>query len=130
MLSLRRGLFVPIALYGSYKAQNYITTPKYTFADDLSEDNVYPEFEVDVPEQHIIKYDFKLKTRKEHLSELKDEENEFDLLIIGGGCNGAGVALDASSRGLKCVVIDSYDFGSGTSSRSSKLAHGGIRFLQ
>jgi glycerol-3-phosphate dehydrogenase len=51
-------------------------------------------------------------------------------LIIGGGANGAGVALDASSRGLKCAVIDSYDFASGTSSKSTKMAHGGIRYFE
>ena len=52
------------------------------------------------------------------------------MLIIGGGANGAGVALDASSRGLKCAVIDKYDFASGTSSRSTKMAHGGIRYFE
>ncbi len=55
--------------------------------------------------------------------------NEFDLLIVGGGANGAGVVLDAASRGLKCAVIDKYDFASGTSSKSTKMAHGGIRYF-
>ena len=49
---------------------------------------------------------------------------------MGAGANGCGVALDASSRGLKCAVIDKYDFASGTSSRSTKMAHGGIRYLE
>jgi len=52
------------------------------------------------------------------------------MLIIGGGANGAGVALDASSRGLKCAVIEQFDFASGTSSRSTKMAHGGIRYFE
>jgi glycerol-3-phosphate dehydrogenase len=52
------------------------------------------------------------------------------LLIIGGGCNGAGVALEAASRGLKVALIDQQDFGEGTSSRSTKLAHGGLRYLE
>jgi len=52
------------------------------------------------------------------------------LLIVGGGANGAGVVLDAASRGLKCAVIDKFDFASGTSSRSTKMAHGGIRYFQ
>jgi len=49
---------------------------------------------------------------------------------VGTGCNGAGVAIEAVSRGLKCAVIDRYDFVSGTSSRSTKLAHGGIRYFE
>ena len=58
------------------------------------------------------------------------KENQFDMLIIGAGANGAGVALDASSRGYKCAVIDQYDFASGTSSKSTKMAHGGIRYFE
>ena len=55
---------------------------------------------------------------------------EFDILVVGGGANGAGVVLDAASRGLKCAVVDKYDFSSGTSSKSTKMAHGGIRYFQ
>jgi len=58
------------------------------------------------------------------------ETSDFDILIIGGGASGTGVALDAASRGLKCAVIDKYDFASGTSSKSTKLAHGGIRYFE
>jgi glycerol-3-phosphate dehydrogenase len=53
-----------------------------------------------------------------------------DVLVIGGGITGAGVALDAASRGLRVAVIDARDFASGTSSRSSKLIHGGLRYLE
>lgn len=59
-----------------------------------------------------------------------NEDEEFDVLIVGGGCNGAGVALDASLRGLKVALIDAEDFGGLTSSRSTKLAHGGLRYLE
>jgi len=52
------------------------------------------------------------------------------MLIVGGGASGAGVVLEAASRGLKCAVIDKYDFASGTSSRSTKMAHGGIRYFE
>jgi glycerol-3-phosphate dehydrogenase len=55
---------------------------------------------------------------------------EFDLTVIGGGITGAGVALDAASRGMRVAVIDAGDFSSGTSSKSSKLVHGGLRYLQ
>ena len=53
----------------------------------------------------------------------------FDLAVIGGGANGAGIALDAASRGLSVVLLERSDFGCGTSSRSSKLIHGGVRYL-
>lgn len=54
----------------------------------------------------------------------------FDLLVIGGGINGAGIARDAAIRGLRVALIEKGDFASGTSSKSSKLIHGGIRYLQ
>ena len=54
----------------------------------------------------------------------------FDLLVIGGGITGAGVALDAASRGYSVALVEKADFASGTSSRSSKLVHGGLRYLQ
>jgi glycerol-3-phosphate dehydrogenase len=54
----------------------------------------------------------------------------FDLLVVGGGITGAGVALDAATRGLRVAVLDKGDFGSGTSSISSKLVHGGLRYLE
>lgn len=53
----------------------------------------------------------------------------FDLLIIGGGATGAGCALDAATRGLRVALVDAGDFGSGTSSKSTKLVHGGVRYL-
>lgn len=53
-----------------------------------------------------------------------------DVLVIGGGITGAGIALDASTRGMKTVVVDMQDFAAGTSSRSTKLIHGGLRYLQ
>jgi glycerol-3-phosphate dehydrogenase len=55
---------------------------------------------------------------------------EFDVLVIGGGINGVGIALDAASRGLTAALVESSDFASGTSSKSSKLIHGGLRYLE
>ena len=55
---------------------------------------------------------------------------EFDVLVIGGGITGAGVALDAATRGLSTALVEQRDFASGTSSRSSKLFHGGLRYLE
>jgi len=56
--------------------------------------------------------------------------NEFDLVVVGGGITGAGVALDAATRGYSVALVERADYASGTSSRSSKLVHGGLRYLQ
>ena len=62
---------------------------------------------------------------------LKKLANEpVDLLVIGGGITGAGIALDAASRGIKVALVEKEDFSSGTSSRSTKLIHGGLRYLK
>ena len=56
--------------------------------------------------------------------------SQWDICIIGGGATGLGIAVDAASRGLKTVLLEKYDFAKGTSSRSTKLVHGGVRYLQ
>jgi len=66
--------------------------------------------------------------RREIIGELADQT--FDLLVIGGGITGAGIALDAQSRGLNVCLVDMQDFAAGTSSRSTKLVHGGLRYLK
>ena len=66
--------------------------------------------------------------RKETLQKIAKES--FDLVVIGGGITGAGIALDASSRGLKVLLLEKGDFASGTSSKSTKLIHGGLRYLK
>jgi len=71
---------------------------------------------------------FSYITRNENISKLK--HNKFDLVVIGGGILGAGIARDAATRGMKVALIEKSDFASGTSSRSSKLIHGGIRYLE
>lgn len=58
------------------------------------------------------------------------QEGKFDLVIVGGGITGAGIALDATSRGMSVALVEMGDFASGTSSRSTKLVHGGLRYLQ
>ncbi|MBU2864616.1 FAD-dependent oxidoreductase [Reinekea forsetii] len=67
-------------------------------------------------------------SRAEQLAQIAN--NEFDVLIIGAGASGAGVFLDALSRGLSAAIIDKQDFMAGTSSRSTKLVHGGVRYLE
>ena len=59
-----------------------------------------------------------------------DAISEFDICIIGGGATGLGIAVDAASRGCKTILLEKHDFAKGTSSRSTKLVHGGVRYLQ
>lgn len=68
------------------------------------------------------------KNRPQLIEALQNET--FDLIVIGGGITGAGVALDAASRGLKTALVEKDDFGAGTSSKSTKLIHGGLRYLK
>ncbi|GMR11717.1 MAG: FAD-dependent oxidoreductase [Anaerolineae bacterium] len=67
-------------------------------------------------------------SREETVRRLK--QAHFDILVIGGGSTGSGVALDAAARGLKVALVEKEDFGSGTSARSTKLIHGGVRYLE
>jgi len=68
------------------------------------------------------------KNRSQIIQELTTRQ--FDLLVIGGGITGAGIALDAASRGLKVALVEKRDFAAGTSSKSTKLIHGGLRYLK
>ncbi len=72
--------------------------------------------------------EFSNQKRNKTVEELRSQK--FDLLIIGGGITGAGIALDAASRGLRTALIEMQDFAAGTSSRSTKLVHGGLRYLE
>jgi glycerol-3-phosphate dehydrogenase len=67
-------------------------------------------------------------TREELLKRLR-EKNDWDVIVIGGGATGLGAAVDAAQRGYKVLLLESYDFAKGTSSRATKLVHGGVRYL-
>lgn len=76
-----------------------------------------------------------IKSRLEQIQDLKrsssgDDSDVYDLLVIGAGATGSGIALDAATRGLKVAVVERDDFSSGTSSKSTKLVHGGVRYLE
>jgi glycerol-3-phosphate dehydrogenase len=76
-----------------------------------------------------------IKTRAEQIADLKKSSSAptteiYDLLVIGGGATGTGIALDAATRGLKVAIVERDDFSSGTSSKSTKLVHGGVRYLE
>ena len=73
--------------------------------------------------------DVKPIVREELLAKLR-EDTVWDVVVIGGGATGAGIAVDAASRGLKTVLLEAQDFSAGTSSRSTKLIHGGVRYMQ
>ncbi|MGI9628686.1 MAG: FAD-dependent oxidoreductase, partial [Longimicrobiales bacterium] len=71
--------------------------------------------------------------RHEMLRRLEDRaesDRPWDMIVIGGGATGIGIAVDAASRGHDVVLLEQSDFGKGTSSRSTKLVHGGVRYLQ
>jgi len=68
--------------------------------------------------------------RANHLKKVKNKKNPWDIIIIGGGASGLGAAVDAASRGYRTLLLEKKDFAKGTSSRSTKLVHGGVRYLQ
>jgi glycerol-3-phosphate dehydrogenase len=81
--------------------------------------------------QHLYEQGHKLENERAHKHvHSHSYETEFDLVVIGGGITGAGVARDAASRGMSVALVEANDFAVGTSSRSSKLIHGGIRYLE
>src|SRR3954466_9795311 len=68
--------------------------------------------------------------RSEMLARLGQHRGLWDIVVIGGGATGVGIAIDAASRGYDVLLLEQSDFGKGTSSRSTKLAHGGVRYLE
>ncbi|NXM31063.1 GPDM protein, partial [Oxyruncus cristatus] len=84
---------------------------------------------VQVQAAEVVPVKNHLPTREQQILALQTN-SEFDVVVIGGGATGCGCALDAATRGLKTALLERYDFSSGTSSRSTKLIHGGVRYLQ
>ena len=82
---------------------------------------------MDELERNLFEQSWTLKNRENIISEM--QKIQYDVVIIGAGITGAGVAREAAMRGLKVAIVDMQDFASGTSSRSTKLAHGGIRYI-
>ena len=80
-----------------------------------------------MPQSRAV-FEFSGRTRESSLQRLDDEE--LDVLVVGGGATGCGAALDAATRGLRTGLVEREDFASGTSGRSSRLIHGGLRYLQ
>ncbi len=68
--------------------------------------------------------------RREMWGRIEAHPNAWDMIVVGGGATGVGVAIDAASRGYEVLLLEQSDFGKGTSSRSTKLAHGGVRYLE
>jgi glycerol-3-phosphate dehydrogenase len=82
------------------------------------------EFAMKIPQQELN------LDRDLHVNKLDDPTMLWDILVIGGGATGLGIALDAVARGYKTLLVEQSDFAKGTSSRSTKLVHGGVRYLQ
>eukprot|EP01129_Flabellula_baltica_P000652 TRINITY_DN10625_c0_g1_i1.p1 TRINITY_DN10625_c0_g1~~TRINITY_DN10625_c0_g1_i1.p1 ORF type:complete len:757 (-),score=189.99 TRINITY_DN10625_c0_g1_i1:1154-3424(-) len=93
---------------------------------------IYQEKKEAIVQQRVLKsldkYLTVIDSREKMISKMKGVE--FDLIVVGGGVTGAGVALDAATRGLKVALVEKNDFGAATSSRSTKLIHGGVRYLE
>src|ERR1700742_4312098 len=68
--------------------------------------------------------------RDKMLKQAREHVQPWDIIVIGGGATGAGVAVDAATRGYVTLLLEQHDFGKGTSSRSTKLVHGGVRYLE
>ncbi|KNH03694.1 glycerol-3-phosphate dehydrogenase [Perkinsela sp. CCAP 1560/4] len=113
----RRALYIGAGVVGTALVINSfpaITSRKFRNSAELS-----------------LKYEHAPPTRSANIERLDGSiQKPFDVLIIGGGATGAGCALDATLRGLDVAIIEKNDFASGTSSRSTKLIHGGVRYLE
>lgn len=72
----------------------------------------------------------RLSTLKRDTVKKRMQNEAYDLIVVGGGITGAGIALDATARGMKVALVEMQDFAQGTSSRSTKLVHGGLRYLK
>ncbi len=68
--------------------------------------------------------------REEMVARVRNRTEPWDIVVIGGGATGAGVAVDAATRGYDVLLLEREDFGKGTSSRATKLVHGGVRYLE
>src|SRR5215469_2134002 len=68
--------------------------------------------------------------RRHSIQTIESTSNPWDVIVIGGGATGLGAAVDAAARGYKTILLEQHDFAKGTSSRSTKLVHGGVRYLQ
>ncbi|CAG8778616.1 8445_t:CDS:2, partial [Racocetra persica] len=118
-----------------------IIKPQFLMSETYAD--AYNQAQSDTPSDNELHTLWVPPSRKEMLNILKSssmggplekdkdvKEPPFDLLIIGGGATGTGTALDAATRGLKVALVERDDFSAGTSSRSTKLVHGGVRYLE
>ena len=118
------GLFIAFGAYHVYRGQK--SSLSLHLLSTSSPNNAYNNNSGLLQTQNILNH--QLPNRKYQLQKLHD--CQFDVLVIGGGATGAGVCLDAATRGLRTAMVEADDFSSGTSSRSTKLIHGGVRYLQ
>ena len=115
------GITVTLGVLNGKYNQNKIYLPKFSATE--FEEKMKNQKENNNPKLSLAK-----TNRDDNIKSLSS--SQFDILVIGGGATGSGVLLNCYNKGLKCALIESKDFSSGTSSRSTKLAHGGIRYLE
>lgn len=123
----KRSLFlstsiVPLYYYTSTKNK---LTRNYSLKDIAQDQQLLRMSDFD--ENNPSENRYGLKNREEHKEDIMND-NEYDVLIVGGGATGAGSVLSAANSGLRALLIDSHDYASGASSKSSKLIHGGNFF--
>lgn len=123
----RTGLLLVAAAGGAVWAVNTDSEQRRNFRWKVPKDG-------DLRLENLVK-DFTPPSRDEIVARLKTGRadkgcREFDILVIGGGATGTGIALDAATRGLNVALVERDDFGSGTSSKSTKMLHGGVRYLE
>ncbi|KAG9403447.1 mitochondrial glycerol-3-phosphate dehydrogenase [Aphanomyces cochlioides] len=128
---LKRGTAVSVTLLAAYSTANVARNKTQVYhpeSHNLDKDGhlkyVKP---IQCDDGHVI-VPWEVPERGDLINKLKKES--YDVVVIGGGATGAGCALDAATRGMKVALIERSDFGAGTSGRSTKLIHGGIRYLE
>lgn len=139
--ALRRVVFYSSGFgLASYLGYQYVSGQKvsinrtdfpHLFCEKLTSFTLFIQVSAEARQPAHLKMLYKkgLPSRSDLISTLKDTP-EYDVLVVGGGATGSGVALDSVTRGLKTALVEMDDFSSGTSSRSTKLIHGGVRYLQ
>lgn len=119
---------IPLVGYGALKGASDFKLSRYRYNDKKQINNDLSS-EIFEKRSVITESSDTIEERRKKLVD-KLENTNYDLVIIGGGCSGSGALNSAVNRGMKVCLIEKHDFSSGTSSRSTKIAHGGIRYLQ
>jgi len=119
-----------LQLDAAYKNDPVLKTPKLSWVPPTREEMLGALRKSAMLPKKFEPTDDLAQARNVKVPQIGDADEGYDLLIIGGGATGAGTAVDAASRGMKVAMVERDDWSSGTSSKSTKLIHGGVRYLQ